>query len=180
MKNLLRSKAFWTLVASIIAALSAFFLAGCATQAKVNRSGVHIDTVRVDYIIRSRNFTAQCIHPNSILTGSTVLTNCFGTSVTMPTLSSMMVRPSRSSFRSPLSDVSQMPSTISETMVLTSATLPDYSIRTLVPSNSKRTTSYVCCSLLPFFPVISRARRGGRRKGGKPKVKNIPLGGSHL
>lgn len=50
-----KSKAFWTLVSSIIAALSAFFLASCSAQAKVHRSGVHIDTVRVDYIIRSSN-----------------------------------------------------------------------------------------------------------------------------
>lgn len=59
-----KSKAFWThvssiiaLVLSIIAALSAFFLASCSAQAKVARTGVHIDTVRVDYIIRSNNFT---------------------------------------------------------------------------------------------------------------------------
>lgn len=52
-----KSKAFWTLVSSIIAALSAFFLASCSAQAKVARTGVHIDTVRVDYIIRSNNFT---------------------------------------------------------------------------------------------------------------------------
>lgn len=52
-----KSKAFWTLVTSIIAALSAFFMASCSAQAKVYRQGVHIDTVRVDYIIRSNNFS---------------------------------------------------------------------------------------------------------------------------
>nr|DAW10193.1 MAG TPA: lipoprotein [Microviridae sp.] len=52
-----KSKAFWTLISSIIAALSAFFLASCSAQAKVFRSGIHIDTVRVDYIIRSNNYT---------------------------------------------------------------------------------------------------------------------------
>lgn len=52
-----KSKAFWTLISSIIAALSAFFLASCSAQAKVYRNGVHIDTVRVDYIIRSNNFS---------------------------------------------------------------------------------------------------------------------------
>lgn len=52
-----KSKAFWTLVSSIIAALSAFFLASCSAQARVIRSGVHVDTVRVDYIIRSHNYT---------------------------------------------------------------------------------------------------------------------------
>ena len=52
-----KSKAFWTLISSIIAALSAFFLASCSAQAKVARTGVHVDTVRIDYIIRSNNFT---------------------------------------------------------------------------------------------------------------------------
>lgn len=50
-----KSKAFWTLVSSIIAALTAFFLSSCAAQARMQRNGVHIDTVRVDYIIRSNN-----------------------------------------------------------------------------------------------------------------------------
>jgi hypothetical protein len=52
-----KSKAFWTLVSSIIAALAAFFLASCSAQARVQRNGVHIDTVRIDYIIRSNNLT---------------------------------------------------------------------------------------------------------------------------
>ena len=52
-----KSKAFWTLVSSIIAALAAFFLTSCSAQARVQRGGVHIDTVRVDYIIRSNNLT---------------------------------------------------------------------------------------------------------------------------
>lgn len=52
-----KSKAFWTLVSSIVAALGAFFLSSCSAQAKVYRNGVHIDTVRVDYIIRSNNFS---------------------------------------------------------------------------------------------------------------------------
>lgn len=52
-----RSKAFWTLVSSVVAALAAFFLASCSAQARMQRSGVHIDTVRVDYIIRSNNLT---------------------------------------------------------------------------------------------------------------------------
>lgn len=56
-KPFYKSKAFWTLVSSIIAALAAFFLSSCAAQARMQRSGVHIDTVRVDYIIRSNNLT---------------------------------------------------------------------------------------------------------------------------
>ena len=52
-----KSKAFWTLVSSIVAALAAFFLASCSAQARIQRAGVHVDTVRVDYIIRSNNLT---------------------------------------------------------------------------------------------------------------------------
>lgn len=52
-----KSKAFWTLISSVVAALAAFFLSSCAAQARVQRHGVHIDTVRVDYIIRSNNLT---------------------------------------------------------------------------------------------------------------------------
>ena len=52
-----KSKAFWTLVSSIVAALAVFFLSSCSAQARMQRSGVHIDTVRVDYIIRSNNLT---------------------------------------------------------------------------------------------------------------------------
>lgn len=55
LKSLLKSKKFWTFVAAIVAALTAFFTTSCSVAAKVNRSGVHIDTVRVDYVIRSRN-----------------------------------------------------------------------------------------------------------------------------
>ena len=40
------------LVAAILAIVS---FTSCAAQAKMQRHGVHIDTVRVDYIIRSRN-----------------------------------------------------------------------------------------------------------------------------
>ena len=57
LKQILTSKKFWTLIAAIVAALAAFFTVGCAAQATVQREGIHIDTVRVDYIIRSRTFT---------------------------------------------------------------------------------------------------------------------------
>ena len=44
------------LVAALVAVLS---FTSCAAQAKIQRDGVHIDTVRVDYIIRSRNISAS-------------------------------------------------------------------------------------------------------------------------
>ena len=57
LKALLTSKKFWTLVAAIVAALTAFFTTSCSASARVQRSGIHIDTVRVDYIVRSRNIS---------------------------------------------------------------------------------------------------------------------------
>lgn len=53
-RNLVKSKRFWTLLAALVAALSAFFMSSCSATAKVQRSGVHIDTVRVDYVIQKR------------------------------------------------------------------------------------------------------------------------------
>lgn len=56
MQKLLKNPNFWKMIVAIIAAISAFFLAACSAQGKMSRNGVHIDTVRVDYIIRSNNF----------------------------------------------------------------------------------------------------------------------------
>lgn len=58
LKQLLTSKKFWTLIAALVAALTAFFTTSCSYQAKVHREGIHIDTVRVDYVVRSRNISA--------------------------------------------------------------------------------------------------------------------------
>ncbi|WGL31010.1 hypothetical protein [Dipodfec virus UOA04_Rod_653] len=53
-----KTKRFWTFVAAIVAALTAFFTSSCSVRARVNRSGVHIDTVRVDYVVTSRSNVA--------------------------------------------------------------------------------------------------------------------------
>lgn len=58
----LKTLPFWArivvivLVAALVAVLS---FTSCAAQAKIQREGVHIDTVRVDYIIRSRNISSS-------------------------------------------------------------------------------------------------------------------------
>lgn len=43
------------LIAAAAAAVVAVSLSSCAASAHVRRDGVHIDTVRVDYIIKSKN-----------------------------------------------------------------------------------------------------------------------------
>ena len=58
--NLLKSKKFWTLVAAIVAALTAFFTASCQYSGTLFRTGVHNDTVRYEYRVRSRNAIVSC------------------------------------------------------------------------------------------------------------------------
>ena len=48
-----RTKAFWTLIASIIAALAAFFTVSCSYSQKFFRHGIHYDTVKVESNILS-------------------------------------------------------------------------------------------------------------------------------
>ena len=55
-KNLIKSKKFWTLVAALVAAFAAFFTVSCSSAFRLNRSGVHCDTVQVEYKGRSNNY----------------------------------------------------------------------------------------------------------------------------
>lgn len=58
----LKSKPLWiraAFLALVAALLFVFSLTSCSASGRVQRSGVHIDTVRVDYIVRSRNFTVN-------------------------------------------------------------------------------------------------------------------------
>ena len=57
-----RNKAFWTLIASIIAALAAYFTVSCSYSRKVFRHGVHYDTVRVESKLKSRDLS--CLTTN--------------------------------------------------------------------------------------------------------------------
>ena len=56
LKNLIRSKKFWTLIAALVAAFAAFFTVSCSSAVHLRRSGVHCDTVQVDYKGRSNNY----------------------------------------------------------------------------------------------------------------------------
>ena len=55
-KKLLTSKKFWTLVAAIVAALTAFFTASCPGYNFIKRHGTHIDTVYMEQYIRNKNY----------------------------------------------------------------------------------------------------------------------------
>lgn len=55
LKSILKSKRFWELLAAIVAAFAAYFAVGCTATARVQRSGLHCDTVKVQYEVRSRS-----------------------------------------------------------------------------------------------------------------------------
>ena len=53
-----KSKKFWTLVAAIVTALSAYFVVGCTAQYVTRTKGVHVDTIERQFCTHSKN------HPN--------------------------------------------------------------------------------------------------------------------
>lgn len=55
LKSIITSKKFWTLISAIVAALAAYFAVSCTATARVQRSGVHCDTVKVNYEVRTRS-----------------------------------------------------------------------------------------------------------------------------
>ena len=68
-----RTKAFWTFITSIIAALAAYFTVSCSYSQKVFRHGIHYDTVRVESKINSRDlscFTTNLGTPSHSLSSS--------------------------------------------------------------------------------------------------------------
>lgn len=191
---LLKSKKFWALVTAIVAALAAFFTTSCAAQAKVYREGVHIDTVRVDYIIRSKSFQtiAQCQTKSSTNFQSRSIPKsfpsipAFGNSIesvpiisSLPVISngvstlSILLRSSCSRFLSPSNTTKSISFTTSTPFF--SAMGPQYSSRPIY-----RTFGEKC--LIAFVPIafVKRSRRRGGRKGRPKGTKTIPLGGSHL
>lgn len=194
MKELFKSKKFWTLVAAIVALLSAYFCTACAASAKVNRSGVHIDTVRVDYIIRSNNFVASCqsnpypaIHlENSLWTGFIPSTRCFTTFTGIAFLSRIPEMKSNSFFPIRFPIDYRLHSNFLGNNKLITFTAPLWgspvSRKIFVCKSVSGTSGDISFLTALFLPVSVVARRGGRRGSSRPrpKIKTIPLGGSHL
>lgn len=193
---LLKSKKFWTLVAAIVAALAAFFTTSCSASAKVQRSGIHIDTVRVDYIIRSRNasIAASCHKEQfSPIQSISTLKSCLST----PVFSTFTESATITSFLPAASNGFSIPLTLRQSdcnrllsrfnsMRLISFTTPIPFCSAMAPQFSSKPTFSTfgekCLALLvPIaFPRKSR-RRGGRRGRPRPSgTKTVALGGSHL
>lgn len=196
--SVLKSKKFWTLVTAIVAALAAYFTVSCAAQARVQREGVHIDTVRVDYIIKSRN----------IQTLSSCLKNQnFGLKLIVPTSMPMisswissrcaMVGPKSEAFCSSIFSTPFVLDSMKSLMLYPISKFPSIitgncfseNVRTIFSSNSLAKPSGNSCSAISMIANLSflglslprssaRRGRGGKRR---PKsTKSVPLGGSHL
>lgn len=185
-----RNKAFWTLIASIIAALAAFFTASCSFSQKVFRHGVHHDTVRIESKIKSRELSCLTTNPGTHshgLSSSNLELNSWKHSLSLaPTMSSTVA-----------TSLSGLPWQIVSESKPQSILLPQLGCHFISPSNkdcsipsitvssmsSMSQTSFSSSMLAFLVPAVplGRSRRGGRGKGKpRPKVKNIAIGGRHL
>lgn len=185
-----RNKAFWTLIASIIAALAAYFTVSCSYSRKVFRHGVHYDTVRVESKIKSKDLSCLTTNlgtPSRSLSSSNLELISWKPSsllaLTMPSTVAISPfgLPSQIVFGSkpqliPLSQLAChfiLPSN-------KNCSTPSVSVLSMSSGSRISSFSFTLASLVLAAP-LGRSRRGGRRKGKpRPKVKNIIIGGRHL
>lgn len=190
LKNLLTSKKFWTLVAAIIAALTAFFTSSCTAQAHIQKHGVHCDTVKVDYQVRSRNLHTACIVPVQKSTMTPYIGRSTKLSETSTSFASIMPKLATMSYFNSIFRILPSypkcsilsPTSESRSSIIAMATyslpVPQSVLKSVSPTSGEGCSVLMMASVL-FLP-ISRSKRGGRKGRPRPKIKTIPLGGSHL
>lgn len=185
-----RTKAFWTLVTSIIAALAAYFTVSCSYSQKVFRYGVHHDTVKVQSTIKTRKVSCLTMNPGKPFRSPSSST--LGLSTWKRSLQFVPITPLTAA-------TSLFDSTSGIVFGSKAQSIPllQLACRIILPWNKNCSISSVNMSSMSsesqtFFPSFSlaslvlavpfgRSRRGGRRKGKpRPKVKNIIIGGKHL
>ena len=165
-KQILTSKKFWTLVAAIVAALTAFFTTSC--------TGYNF--------IRNKNFTSCLTEINSSAIGmpsrqSVPCTNFV--MISQRTESELLFASS-----SPTLSSCQMLSIRCDRFLFPTSIVKPRSYLVPMSIPSSRSTSpafgFLCSAFM--IPVVSvRSRRGGRKGRPRPRsTKTIPLGGSHL
>ncbi len=199
--SLLKSKKFWTLVAAIVAALTAFFTVSCQYSGTLFRTGVHNDTVRYEYRVRSRNAIVSCYEyrvrsRNAIVSCNQLISIpeffrstrsstdfiTFATSRPAQTVSlhghSKTLTPVIPLIFRSACDLS----TISNYPIFTVSN-PSCSISPVLQSNALcESSGFICLASLLPISFVKRSRRGGRRGKGRPRpsTKTVSLGGSHL
>lgn len=193
--SVLKSKKFWTLVTAIVAALAAYFTVSCAAQARVQREGVHIDTVRVDYIIKSRNIQTLSLCPENksrSIVDILTLTTSFSIFSSLATAGPKLEEFSSFILSTPFpigSMKSSMPCLTSKFLSTTTVNCSLEDFKTMFFSNSLERSFGNSCSVISMsasllFSGLLLPRSCGRRgRGGKrrPKsTKSVPLGGSRL
>lgn len=196
--SLLKSKKFWTLVTAIVAALAAFFAVSCAAQARVQREGVHIDTVRVDYIIKSRNIQTLSLCPENQNFKSRSIADILIATTSLPISSSLATAGPRSEVSCssisctpfPIGSMkSSMPCLTSKFLSIITGNCSLESVKTIFFSRSPERPSGNSCSVISMIANLSflglslprsSARRGRGGKGRPKGTKSVPLGGSHL
>lgn len=185
-----RNKAFWTLIASIIAALAAYFTVSCSYSQKVFRNGIHHDTVRVESNIKTRSLSCLTTNlgtPSHSLSSSNLELISWKHSLLLaPTMPSTVTT---SPFGLPWQIVfGSKPQSILSSQLRCHSISPsnkDCSTPSVTASSMSSTSqifssSFMLASPIPAAP-LGRSRRGGRGKGKpRPKVKNIIIGGRHL
>lgn len=185
-----RNKAFWTLIASIIAALAAYFTVSCSYSRKIFRHGVHYDTVRVESKIKSRDLSCLTTNlgtPSHSLSSSNLeLISWKHSSLLAPTMSSTVATspfglPSQTVFESKpqLILLSQLRCHFISPSNKDCST-PSITVSSMSSKSQTSFFSFTLASLVLAVP-LGHSRRGGRKKGKpRPKVKNIIIGGRHL
>lgn len=185
-----RNKAFWTLIASIIAALAAYFTMSCSYSRKVFRNGVHHDTVRIESKIKSRDLSCLITNLGTRSHGlSSSNLELISWKHSLPLAPTMPSTVATSPFGLPSQTVfKSKPQLILLSQLrchFISPSNKDCSTPSVTVSSMSLTSQISFSSFMLAFPVLAvplgRSRRGGRRKGKpRPKVKNIIIGGRHL
>lgn len=185
-----RNKAFWTLIASIIAALAAYFTVSCSYSRKIFRHGVHYDTVRVESKIKSRDLSCLTTNlgtPSHSLSSSNLeLISWKHSSLLAPTMPSTVATfpfglPSQTVFESK-PQLILLPQLRCHFILPSNkdCSTPSVTVSSMSSTSQTSSFSFTLASLVLAVP-LGRSRRGGRRKGKpRPKVKNIIIGGRHL
>lgn len=185
-----RNKAFWTLIASIIAALAAYFTVSCSYSRKVFRNGVHHDTVRIESKIKSRDLSCLTTNPgtpsHSLSSSNLELISWKHSLSLAPTMpSTVTISPSGLPWQIVFGSKPQL-IPLSQLMchfilpLNKDCSTPSVTVLSMSSTSQTSFSSFTLASLVLAVP-FGRSRRGGRKKGKpRPKVKNIIIGGRHL